>query len=63
MGNTFTIQNQKQTEVLLSEHLSFVLDNWHLLNIAFAWRKESVKYIITAFFKEDEDDDQIPTSA
>jgi hypothetical protein len=34
-----------------------VVDNWHLLKIAFLGKTKSVKYIITAFFKEDEDDE------
>lgn len=40
---------------MLKDHLYFVMDNWHLINFAFK-DKKSIKYIITAFFAADEDE-------
>ena len=57
MGNTFNTRVKILDESIIQDHLLFVVDNWHLLNIAFLWNTKRVKYIITAFFKEDEDDE------
>ena len=57
MGNTFNTRIQIIDECIVQDHLFFVVDNWHLLKIAFLFRTKSVKYIITAFFKEDDDDE------
>ena len=57
MGNTFSTRIQILDESIIHEHLLFVVDNWHLLRIAFFLDVRSVKYIITAFLKEDDDDE------
>tara|TARA_B110000285_G_C14704136_1_gene414769 strand:+ start:247 stop:552 length:306 start_codon:yes stop_codon:yes gene_type:complete len=57
MGNTFATRIAILDDIIIQDHLFFVVDNWHLLNIAFLMKTKSVKYIITAFFKEDEEDE------
>lgn len=55
MGNSFSNRNEVVDEIMAKDHLYFVMDNWHLINLAFK-DKASIKYIITAFFAEDEDE-------
>lgn len=57
MGNTFNTRVAIIDETIIQDHLGFVVDNWHLLKVAFLFKTKSVKYIITAFLKEDEDDE------
>lgn len=57
MGNTFNTSMKILDDSIIQDHLFFVVDNWHLLRIAFLLKTKSVKYIITAFFKEDDDDE------
>lgn len=40
---------------MIRDHLSFVVDNWHLLSYAIPERKR-IKYIITAFNSEVENE-------
>ena len=55
MGNTFSMRNELANEIMVKDHLDFVMDNWHLIDLAFK-DKQAIKYIITAFVAEDEDD-------
>jgi len=40
----------------IKQHLEFVVDNWFLMFLAFRDRKR-IRYIMTAFFMEEESDD------
>jgi hypothetical protein len=48
MGNTFSERSQRQKEIMLRDHLNFIVDNWHLSSLAIS-NKKKIKYIITAF--------------
>ena len=48
MGNSFSERSQRQKEIMLRDHLNFIVDNWHLSSLAIS-NKKKIKYIITAF--------------
>ena len=52
MGNTFAERREVGPQVMVKDHLRFVMDNWLLMNIAFM-DKARIKYIITAFTAND----------
>lgn len=56
MGNTFAERREVGAQVMLQDHLRFVMDNWLLMNIAFKDKKR-IKYIITAFQANDREID------
>lgn len=58
MGNTFAERREVGAQIMVKDHLRFVMDNWLLMNIAFR-NKERIKYIIAAFQANDEDGDNI----
>jgi len=48
MGNTFAERNEVSSQILVRDHLRFVMDNWYLMNFAFKDKKK-VQHIVTAF--------------
>ena len=48
MGNSFSERSQRQKEIMIRDHLNFIVDNWHLSSLAIS-NKKKIKYIITAF--------------
>jgi hypothetical protein len=55
MGNTFAERSLVVEEVKSKDHLLFVMDNWHLLYMAFNDLKH-VKYIVAAFYASQDDE-------
>ena len=59
MGNTFTERAEIAKELLYKNHLHFVRDHWHLINLKYSHLRQ-VKYLIAASYEEinekDEDD-------
>ena len=53
MGETFAANNETKKMQQLKSHLRFVMDNWWIDPIK---DKHKIKYLITAFLKEDDDD-------
>ena len=51
MGETFSVNNEVKDVQMLRSHLQFVMDNWWINPIE---DKATIKYLITAFLKEDE---------
>lgn len=54
MGESFAKNNETKSMQQLKSHLQFVMDNWWIDPIK---DKESIKYLISAFIKEDEEED------
>ena len=54
MGNTFSERTEVGAQIMVRDHLRFVMDNWMLLNVAFPDRRR-INYIIAAFSANDED--------
>lgn len=54
MGETFAANNEIKQMARLKNHLRFVIDHWWVDPIK---DKEKIQYLITAFYKEDEDQD------
>lgn len=52
MQKTFATRRLVAEEVKIRDHLKFVLDNWHLMDIALK-DKTSMKYIIAALAVDD----------
>ena len=55
MGETFAVNNEVKDIQTLRSHLQFVMDNWWIEPID---DKQTIKYLITAFKKEDENQEQ-----
>lgn len=53
MGNTFNERTEVGAQIMVRDHLRFVMDNWMLLNVAFP-DKTSINYIIAALAINDE---------
>ena len=51
MGNTFAERSAISAEIRIRDHLTFVINNWYLSDLAFGSKsdKEKLKYVITAF--------------
>ena len=47
MGNTFAERSEVADQIMIKDHLRFVMDNWLLKDLAFDLPK--IKYIICAF--------------
>jgi hypothetical protein len=56
MGNTFSQRNEVADQIKMKDHLGFVIDNWYLMSYALGDTKQ-IKYIITAFHANEEEDD------
>ena len=56
MGNTFSERTAVASQILVRDHLRFVMDNWYLMGFAFNDRRK-VKYIVTAFTSAEESHD------
>ncbi len=54
MGDTFGTNSEVEQLIQVKDHLSFVMDNWYLLNFRDC---SDIKYIIAAFLVQDEDED------
>jgi len=54
MGQTFSDNNDVKDKDTLRSHLRFVLSNWWMDPIK---DKERTQYLITAFLKENDDED------
>lgn len=52
MGNTFAERTEVGAQIMMKDHLRFVMDNWLLKDFAFNLPK--IKYIICAFNAEEE---------
>jgi hypothetical protein len=55
MGNSFGVRTEVGAQIMVRDHLRFVMDNWILLDVAFTDRS-SINYIIAAL-SENEDQD------
>ena len=55
MGNTFSERTEVGAQIMVRDHLRFVMDNWMLLNVAFP-DKTSINYIIAALSINEEND-------
>ena len=55
MGETFTVNNEVKDVQQVRSHLQFVMDNWWIDPIK---NKDTIKYLIAAFLKEDESQEQ-----
>ena len=53
MGNTFGERTEVSNLIQVRDHLKFVMDNWHLNDAVFD-QKYKIKYIITAFNQEED---------
>ena len=61
MGDSFARRTEVAQEIMTQNHLKFVIDNYHLIKLAFKDIRE-VKYIVTAFYSQqvaDADEDKI----
>ena len=56
MGDTFGQRNEIAEQIKIKDHLAFVIDNWYLKDYALGDPKK-IKYIITAFSIENEQED------
>ena len=56
MGDTFGQRNEIAEQIKIKDHLAFVIDNWYLKDYALGDPKK-IKYIITAFSIEGEQED------
>lgn len=54
MGQTFADNNEVKEQDTTRSHLRFVLSNWWMNPIP---HKDTTQYLITAFLKEGDDDD------
>merc|ERR1719263_1152429 len=52
MGNTFSERSIVGEQIMVRDHLTFVVDNFHLINLVFPNIKR-VKYLIIAFHSND----------
>lgn len=48
MGNTFAVRSEIASEIRIRDHLTFVIDNWYLSDLAFT-DKNRLKFIVIAF--------------
>ena len=53
MGNTFSERTEVGPQIMVRDHLRFVMDNWLLLDVAFP-DKTSINYIIAAMSANEE---------
>ena len=56
MGNTFSERTEVGAQIMVRDHLRFVMDNWMLLKVAFKDR-ESINYIIAALSANENSDE------
>ena len=55
MGNSFAERSEVTKEIQIQNHLKFIIDNFHLINLAFKDIKE-VRYIIVAIYSPEAED-------
>ena len=55
MGNTFATRIAILDDIIIQDHLFFVVDNWHLLGLSFG-NKNDIKYVLTPFKLDDGDE-------
>lgn len=55
MGNTFAIREAVGKQIMLRDHLRFVMDNWILIHVAVDYK--NLKYIVGAFQADEEGGD------
>ena len=53
MGNTFAVRSEIAKEIRIRDHLTFVITNWYLSDLAFE-DKNRIKFIVIAFAVKDE---------
>lgn len=53
MGNTFGERTEVGAQIMVRDHLRFVMDNWMLLGVAFP-DKSNINYIIAAMSASDD---------
>jgi len=53
MAGTYNERIESANKIMTRDHLRFVVDNWFLIDIAFKGKK-NLKYIITAFFADEQ---------
>lgn len=62
MGNTFAERSSVAEQIMIRDHLTFIVDNFHLIPYVFT-NKTGVKYLIAAFHakesEENENEEQI----
>jgi hypothetical protein len=56
MGNTFSERTEVGAQIMVRDHLRFVMDNWMLLKVAFKDR-DSINYIIAAMSAHEDSDE------
>jgi hypothetical protein len=57
MGNTFGERSEVGPQIMMKDHLRFVMDNWTMKDMAFDLPK--IKYIICAFAAEEEEEEGV----
>ena len=61
MGGTYGDRLEVGEQIMIQDHLSFVMDNWGLMQVAFRDIKR-LEYIIAAVNLSDTDDNEISTN-
>ena len=57
MGETFGNFNAIKSQIKVRDHLAFVMDNWYLNDLSIGKDMKQMKYIVTAFLVNGDDED------
>lgn len=58
MGETFQVRSTVAESIRVKDHLSFVVDNWHLSDYVLKEERKKIRYIVTAMSSTEDQFDE-----